>query len=241
MAANIPHRAPEGLEAALIIGMLVAYSSAPSAGTGSPPCSPELRSPSGCPRGRGDPRSSHRQLPERTLDILEGQWDRRRRAMTWVVFWMAKTAGSLRVRLESSLDKAVGLGRGAVFALALVAVDGKASSRHLPWTASEPSRHLALRRMVLGLATAVVLGWAIYRARSGSTSERSSGGPASSIVLAPGTPHGLHEFRRQGSSRSSPHPYTTCRVSCHPNPGMARSSGCVNFSPTHRSLRSRPG
>ena len=42
--------------------------------------------------------------------------------VTWMVFWMARTARSMRAELESSLDRAIAGGAWAVVALAFLSV-----------------------------------------------------------------------------------------------------------------------
>ena len=42
--------------------------------------------------------------------------------VTWMIFWMAKNARSMKGELEGSMEKAISVGSGAVVAMALLAV-----------------------------------------------------------------------------------------------------------------------
>jgi len=86
--------------------------------------------------------------------------------ITWMIFWMAKTARFLKRHLEDGLEKAIALGKGAIIAMALVAVgrEGLETALFL-WAGIQASGSTTapLSGAVLGLATAVALGYLIYR------------------------------------------------------------------------------
>ncbi|WGD38362.1 iron uptake transporter permease EfeU [Lysinibacter sp. HNR] len=86
--------------------------------------------------------------------------------VTWMVFWMLRTAHNVKNELESSLSKALlGAGWGLVFVgFISVAREGIETALFL-WAAVKSSGDapLALTGAVLGLAAAVALGWLIFR------------------------------------------------------------------------------
>ncbi|MBB2923827.1 iron uptake transporter permease EfeU [Cellulomonas cellasea] len=86
--------------------------------------------------------------------------------ITWMVFWMAKTARHLKADLHSRLDDAISAGKGAVVVMALLAVgrEGLETALFL-WAGAKAtgSSTSPLLGAALGLATAVVLGWLVYR------------------------------------------------------------------------------
>lgn len=86
--------------------------------------------------------------------------------VTWMVFWMKKTARSLKGELHGKIDAAIALGPIALAATATVAVgrEGLETALFL-WTNIQATGDTAapIIGAVLGLATAVVLGYLIYR------------------------------------------------------------------------------
>ncbi|WP_326685939.1 MULTISPECIES: iron uptake transporter permease EfeU [unclassified Streptomyces] len=87
--------------------------------------------------------------------------------VTWMVFWMRRTARHLKSELHGKLDAALRMGTGALVATALLAVGREgletalfvwASVRASGQGTSEP-----LIGVLLGIATALVLGWLFYR------------------------------------------------------------------------------
>ncbi|MFG2580419.1 iron uptake transporter permease EfeU [Streptomyces malaysiensis] len=87
--------------------------------------------------------------------------------VTWMVFWMRRTARHLRSELHSKLDAALAMGTGALVATAFLAVGREGLETALfVWTAVRASNDGTadpLIGVVLGLVTAVVLGWLFYR------------------------------------------------------------------------------
>jgi high-affinity iron transporter len=86
--------------------------------------------------------------------------------VTWMVFWMRRTARHLKKELQGKLDQALALGTGALVLTAFLAVgrEGLETSLFI-WTAVQASDD-GVRPLVgamLGLLTAVVLGWLFYR------------------------------------------------------------------------------
>jgi len=85
--------------------------------------------------------------------------------VTWMIFWMARRARYLKGELHAQLDRAANAGRWALILLAFVAVarEGLETALFL-WSAvqSTGGGGAPLTGAALGLATAVVLGWLIY-------------------------------------------------------------------------------
>lgn len=87
--------------------------------------------------------------------------------VTWMVFWMRRTARHLRSELHGKLDAALQMGTGALVATAFLAVGREGLETALfVWAsvrASSDGTHAPLAGVVLGLLTAVLLGWLFYR------------------------------------------------------------------------------
>ncbi|MFC7309782.1 iron uptake transporter permease EfeU [Streptomyces monticola] len=86
--------------------------------------------------------------------------------VTWMVFWMRRTARHLKAELQGRLDAALTMGTGALVATAFLAVGREGIETSLfVWrsvdAADDGWRPLA--GAVLGLLTAVVMGWLFYR------------------------------------------------------------------------------
>ncbi|NGO77915.1 FTR1 family protein [Streptomyces sp. YC504] len=86
--------------------------------------------------------------------------------VTWMVFWMRRTARHLKAELHGKLDAALNLGTGALVATAFLAVGREGIETSLfVWrsvdAADDGWRPLA--GCLLGLLTAVVMGWLFYR------------------------------------------------------------------------------
>ncbi|WP_405853273.1 FTR1 family protein [Streptomyces sp. NBC_00090] len=87
--------------------------------------------------------------------------------VTWMVFWMRRTARHLRAELHGRLDAALRMGTGALVATAFLAVGREGLETALfVWAsvrASSDGSYAPLAGVVLGLLTAVLLGWLFYR------------------------------------------------------------------------------
>ncbi len=87
--------------------------------------------------------------------------------ITWMIFWMARTARHLRSDLHHKLDEAVSAGRGAVVVMALLAVgrEGLETALFLWAGAQATSDGTAgpLLGAALGILVAVVIAWLMYR------------------------------------------------------------------------------
>lgn len=89
--------------------------------------------------------------------------------ITWMIFWMARTARHLKADLQHRLDDAVAAGKRAVVVMALLAVgrEGLETALFL-WagaqaTSGSDGDATPLLGAALGLLTAVLLGWLLYR------------------------------------------------------------------------------
>lgn len=86
--------------------------------------------------------------------------------VTWMVFWMRRTARFMKAELEGRLRGALSLGAGALFAVAFLAVgrEGLETALFL-WTnvSNASSSTQPIIGAVLGLLTAVVLAYLLYR------------------------------------------------------------------------------
>ncbi len=86
--------------------------------------------------------------------------------VTWMIFWMARTARGLRRELESGVDRALTGSAWSLVAVGFLAVarEGVETALFL-WSAvrSDGGTSGTWVGAVLGLATAVVLGWLVYR------------------------------------------------------------------------------
>ncbi|MFJ3764840.1 iron uptake transporter permease EfeU [Streptomyces sp. NPDC090082] len=87
--------------------------------------------------------------------------------VTWMVFWMRRTARHLKSELHGKLDAALQMGTGALVATAFLAVGREGLETALfVWAsvrASSDGTHAPLVGVLLGLVTAVFLGWLFYR------------------------------------------------------------------------------
>lgn len=86
--------------------------------------------------------------------------------ITWMIFWMGRTARFLKDNLEGRLGDAVNAGRWAVLVMALLAVgrEGLETALFL-WAGAKSTGAGAqpLLGALLGLAVAIGLGYAVYR------------------------------------------------------------------------------
>ncbi|MFD3835397.1 iron uptake transporter permease EfeU [Streptomyces sp. NPDC058642] len=87
--------------------------------------------------------------------------------VTWMVFWMRRTARHLKAELHGKLDAALQMGTGALVATAFLAVGREGLETSLfVWASVHAAGDGTPRPLIgvgLGIATAVVLGWLFYR------------------------------------------------------------------------------
>jgi high-affinity iron transporter len=124
--------------------------------------------------------------------------------VTWMIFWMKRSAKTISSDLRNQLDNAaVSGGAIAVAAMAFVAVlrEG-AETAIFFWAAAHATGNsvASVVGLVLGLGTAVIVGWIFYR--STSTINLSKFFKVTSILLvfvAAGVlSYGIHEFQEVG-------------------------------------------
>jgi high-affinity iron transporter len=123
--------------------------------------------------------------------------------VTWMVFWMAKTARFMKAELEGRLDAAVAVGTFSVFTLAALAVgrEGLETALFL-WAAAQAtgSSTSPLFGAVIGLALAVAIGWALTQTAvrfSLATFFRRSG--VLLVIIAAGVlSYGIHDLQEAG-------------------------------------------
>ncbi|WP_406095974.1 iron uptake transporter permease EfeU [Kitasatospora purpeofusca] len=86
--------------------------------------------------------------------------------VTWMVFWMRRTARHLKSELQGKLDAALAMGTGALVATAFLAVGREGLETALfIWTAVQATEdgYNPIVGAALGLLTAAFLGWLFYR------------------------------------------------------------------------------
>lgn len=124
--------------------------------------------------------------------------------VTWMIFWMKRSARTISSDLRNQLDNAaISGGAIAVAAMAFVAVlrEG-AETAIFFWAAAHATGNsfASVVGLILGLGTAVIVGWVFYR--STSTINLSKFFKVTSILLvfvAAGVlSYGIHEFQEVG-------------------------------------------
>ena len=123
--------------------------------------------------------------------------------VTWMIFWMRRTARHLKGELQGKLDIALVMGTSALAATALVAVGREGLETALfVWAAVEATGSSATPVLgaVLGLVTAVIVGYLIYRRSIHLNLARFflyTGGAL--VVVAAGVlAYGLHDLQEAG-------------------------------------------
>jgi high-affinity iron transporter len=86
--------------------------------------------------------------------------------VTWMIFWMRRAARSMKGELHGKVDKALAMGTGALVTTAFIAVAREGLETALfVWSAVKSTGEGArpLVGVVLGLTLAAALGWLLYR------------------------------------------------------------------------------
>ncbi|MEZ5256361.1 MAG: iron uptake transporter permease EfeU [Ilumatobacteraceae bacterium] len=123
--------------------------------------------------------------------------------VTWMIFWMARTARALKSELEGRMEQAIAVGGGGLVIVALLAVgrEGLETALFL-WAAAQAtgSSTQPLLGGMLGIAVAVVLGALVYRGSvrlNLATFFRWTG--AMLVVVAAGVlAYGIHDLQEAG-------------------------------------------
>jgi high-affinity iron transporter len=124
--------------------------------------------------------------------------------VTWMVFWMRRTARHRKSELHGKLDAALALGTGALVATAFLAVGREGLETALfVWASVHAASDGTPRPLVgvaLGLATAVLLGWLFYRgALRINLSKFFTWTGAMLVVVAAGVlAYGVHDLQEAG-------------------------------------------
>jgi len=123
--------------------------------------------------------------------------------LTWMIFWMSRQARQLRSELESGVRQAVSLaGHGALFLLAFAAVvrEGIELALFLTATTMTSSAQAVVIGSLLGLGTAILLGWSLFTSIVRLDLRRFFQVTGGLLVLfAAGlVAHGVHEFNELG-------------------------------------------
>jgi high-affinity iron transporter len=123
--------------------------------------------------------------------------------VTWMIFWMRRTARSMKSELHGKLESAIALGPLALAVTATIAVgrEGLETALFL-WTNIEATGQSAqpIVGAVLGLLTAVVLGYLIYRQAVAIDLARffTITGAALIVVAAGVLAYGFHDLQEAG-------------------------------------------
>ncbi|MFG2296532.1 iron uptake transporter permease EfeU [Streptomyces sp. NPDC048603] len=86
--------------------------------------------------------------------------------VTWMVFWMKRTARHLKAELHGKLDAALAMGTGALVTTAFLAVGREGIETSLfVWRSVKAAGDGAgpLTGVLLGIGSSIVLGWLFYR------------------------------------------------------------------------------
>lgn len=123
--------------------------------------------------------------------------------VTWMIFWMRRTARFLKAELHGKLDTALTVGALALALTSFIAVarEGLETSMFL-WAAAQASGSgvTPIVGATLGIATAVVLGWLLYRrAVTINLAKFFTWTGAGLIVVAAGVfAYGVHDLQEAG-------------------------------------------
>ncbi|MBI4943433.1 MAG: FTR1 family protein [Actinobacteria bacterium] len=205
MLANFLIGLREGLEASLVVGILVAYLvrtgrrdklSAVWAGVGVAVAMSLLV---GAALTFTSARMSFRAQEAfgGTLSIVAVAF------VTWMIFWMRRAARSMKGELHDKVDKALAMGTGALVTTAFIAVAREGLETALfVWTAVQATNQgpRPLVGVVLGLGLAVALGWLLYRrAVQINLAKFFTWTGAGLVVVAAGVlAYGVHDLQEAG-------------------------------------------
>lgn len=122
--------------------------------------------------------------------------------LTWMIFWMSRTARTLKSDIESNVQRASQMGRRALFFVAFIAVLREGIELALFLTASvfaSDALQVTLGA-ILGLGTAILLGWTIFATTVRLDLRRFFQVTGFLLILfAAGlVAHGIHEFNEVG-------------------------------------------
>lgn len=86
--------------------------------------------------------------------------------LTWMIFWMSRQARHLKANLEAEVQRASSIGQRAVFLVAFIAVlrEGTELAIFLAASVFATNAQQTIIGAFLGLGTAILLGWSIFAA-----------------------------------------------------------------------------
>lgn len=209
MLANFLIGLREGLEASLVIGILVAYlvkldrrDKVPAvwAGVGL-----AVLLSAGVATALS---LTATELPERAEETFAGVTSLLAVGfVTWMVFWMRRAARSMKAELHGRIETALAMGTGALVATAFVAVAREGLETALfMWSAAQSAAQSGGSSTsnfvggALGLALATALGWLLYRrAVRLNLAKFFTWTGAGLVVVAAGVlAYGVHELQEAG-------------------------------------------
>jgi high-affinity iron transporter len=123
--------------------------------------------------------------------------------VTWMIFWMRRTARTIRAELTGKLESALALGAAAVAGMAFLAVGREGLETALFfWSAVQAAGSTAVPVIgfALGVATAIVLGWLLYRRTVKLNLSRFFlwTGAGLAVVAAGVLAYGVHDLQEAG-------------------------------------------
>ncbi|MEU6891929.1 iron uptake transporter permease EfeU [Streptomyces sp. NPDC046557] len=123
--------------------------------------------------------------------------------VTWMVFWMKRTARHLKAELHGKLDAALAMGTGALVTTAFLAVGREGLETSLfVWRSVKAAGDGAgpLVGVLLGIGTSVLLGWLFYRgALSINLAKFFTWTGGMLVVVAAGVlAYGIHDLQEAG-------------------------------------------
>ena len=204
MLANLFIALREGLEASLVVGILIAYVVRMNRRDAIRPIWAGVGLAVALSLVIGIALAQISGLPDAVFELIAGSLSLIACALvTWMVFWMAKTARSMRGSLEAGIEKTLAGGALGLMVIAFVSVgrEGVETALFL-WAAAQAAGQSALPLLgaVVGLAIAAALGFAIYRGmvRLNLKSFFTWSG-SFLIILAGGVlAYGIHELQEVG-------------------------------------------
>ena len=205
MFANYLIGLREGLEAALIVSILVAYLVKTEHRRGLPPVWSGVAAAVALSLAFGAMLSfTTRQLSFTARELFEAITSILAVALvTWMIFWMRRTARFLKAELQGKLDHALAIGPVALAVVAFLAVarEGIETSLFLYTNIRALGDTVApLAGAALGIVTAIVLAYLLYnRALSLNLSRFFSWTGAALVVIAAGVlAYGVHDLQEAG-------------------------------------------
>ena len=205
MLANFLIGLREGLEASLIVGILIAFAVRSNRKNVIPPiwsgvgAAVLLSAVTGAVLlfGVGEAGEAIEPILTGALSVLAAV------LITWMVFWMAKTARNLKGELEGNLESSFGKNSLAIALVAFLAVAREGVETALfVWASVNASGESIVSTSVvfLGIGVAIVLGWLFYRAALTINLRVffQWTGAALIIVAAGIFAYGIHEFQEVG-------------------------------------------